>query len=511
MKLDKVVDNIGTVTELKRIASAYVIDYRALNEPDIRAALKKTGPQYYHEPNVKKAFDRLIRHDTRDIRILSSLVLQHVLLHKDDFTCKKRETEDCVTAWEQSVIDDSNEDITKKTSERKQHIDLFEFLIDTAWQNNDAISSDEINLIEKVRDRMKITEREHRIIEAKLGKFPTNDNKIHNRSDIEDARRELHSAGLLFSIRDNNGDDFDVIPDEIANVLRSIFHLELRNHAYVALLDVKYVRSKPYLNDLLVRAGLTVEKGSSLDELRQQAIDHLLPSEVIGGFSPKDGLSMVDLRKWCTDLNLPISGTKQDLIQRIIDAYDALRLVTQENTDERAIFYEFFEDLAFRRSDSLRQQQLIQKDIEIERNFEYVTSYLFESKLGHKPLSLIGSAHADGAISYQDRVIYWDNKSKETPVSLSDHIKQFDSYIKSSEKPVAGFLVIGPDFTEDSATIAMQYQVQNGVPICLITASELKQVASKWEEQRGNNTETKFPLGYLLQIGRFNPALLASL
>ena len=124
---------------------------------------------------------------------------------------------------------------------------------------------------------------------------------------------------------------------------------------------------------------------------------------------------------------------------------------------------------------------------------------------------MIGSNHADGALSYQDRVVYWDNKSKETPVHLPDHIRQFDGYIKSAEKPVAGFLVIGPCFTDESSITAMQYQVQQGVPICLITAEELLQVAAKWSSQKGQNDETKFPLGYLLQIGRFNPSLLSGI
>lgn len=251
MILEKVVDNIGTLTELKRIASAYVIDYRALSEAEIREALKKTGPQYYHEPNVRDALQRMLRGDSRDARILTSLILRNVLLNKDDFTCPKRETEDDVTAWEQSVIDDSNEDLIRKTSDRKEGLELFAFVVETAWQNNDSISSDEIHLIEKIRDRMRITLLEHRTIEAKLGKFPTAGNKIHNRSDIEDVRRLLQTQGLVFSIRDNNGEDFDIIPSEIAQVLRGIFGLELRDHAYRALLDCKYVRSKSYLSDLL--------------------------------------------------------------------------------------------------------------------------------------------------------------------------------------------------------------------------------------------------------------------
>lgn len=511
MQINKVVDNIGTLTDLKRVSSAYVIDYKALSEEEIREALNKTAPQYYHLPNVRAALARVLHCDCRDTRILSSLILKSVLLNKDDFACLERDTEDEVTAWEQSIIDCSNEEIVRKNSERRHSLELFEFLVDTAWQNNDDISRDENNLIEKVRNRIRITEREHRIIEAKLGKFPTIGNRLHTRSEIEGVRRRLQSEGLLFALRDSSGDDFDVIPEEIAAPMRKVFGLEMRDYGYRELLDTKYVRSKSYLSDLLKRGDIIVEKNAGLDELKQQAIDHLKPSEVLGGFSPKDGLSTTDLRKCCGDLGVAVSGSKSELVDRIVEAFDALRQLASTATDERAIFYEYFNDLAHRRSEVLRAQQLVQKDIEIERQFENATSYLFSTRLGHKPLSMLGTAHADGALSYQDKLILWDNKSKETPVNLADHIKQFDGYIKSADKPVAGFFVIGPSYSEDSSVVAMQYQVQNGVPICLITAEELKTVAEDWASKKSDSEDTKFPLGYLIQTGRFNPALLAGI
>ena len=71
MNLAKAVENIGTVTELRRIASAYVIDYRNLSDVEIKAALIKTGPQYYFKENVQMALRELSLSDNRDHRILS--------------------------------------------------------------------------------------------------------------------------------------------------------------------------------------------------------------------------------------------------------------------------------------------------------------------------------------------------------------------------------------------------------------------------------------------------------
>ncbi len=508
MKLAKAVDNVGTVTELKRVASAYVIDYRGLSDEEIKEALKKTAPQYYFANNITTVLNELFLNDNRDLRILSRLILENVLLQKDDFMCPKRETEDDIVAFEQSIINQSNEDLLKKTPERSQDIELFKFVLETAWEKNASISPDEENLIEKLRTRLRITATEYRLLEAKLSKYPKVGNELHTRGDIEEARRVLQSKGLLFAVRDDDNTAYDVVPEEIAEAVRSLLGLQLKNHGYRALLDSKYVRSKKYLLDTLTKSAISPGRATTVEALQDVVIEQLAPSVLLGGVSPRDGLDITELKKWCAELGLQVSGIKSDLIQRIIAYYDRLLSHVQETGDDRAIWYAHFERYATRDLDFLRQQQLVQKDLECEHKFEEATNYLFETRLYHKPLQLVGTAHADGALSYQDKIIFWDNKSKESPVCLQHHIKQFDTYIKEAEKPVACFVVIGPDFTPDSGPLAMQYQVQNQVTIMLITAAELKDVAEKWYANTSGKMEDPFPLGYLIQPGRFNPALL---
>ncbi len=94
MKLANVIDNIGTITELKRIASAYVIDYRNLSDEELKSALTKTGPQYYFKENLRRTLNELFLSDNRNHRIISNLILKIVLLQKDDFLSPKKETEE---------------------------------------------------------------------------------------------------------------------------------------------------------------------------------------------------------------------------------------------------------------------------------------------------------------------------------------------------------------------------------------------------------------------------------
>jgi hypothetical protein len=54
----------------------------------------------------------------------------------------------------------------------------------------------------------------------------------------------------------------------------------------------------------------------------------------------------------------------------------------------------------------------------------------------------------------------------------------------------------------------MQYQVQSGTTITLITAEELKSLAEEWKARGPRNSGNLFPLGYLVQPGRFNRSLV---
>lgn len=509
MKINKIVDLIGTSISLKRIASAYVIDYRNLSDEAIREALKKTAPQYYYRANVEAALTQVLHKENRQHRIIARILLKEVLLNQDLHRSPEDETAEAVIAYEQSVIDQANEDVFRKGAPRTEKLDLLRFVLETAWENSADISPDEFNLVDKLRIRLKITDREHRTIEAALNKFPKIGNVLHTRQEIEETRRILQAKGLLFTIRNEDSVDFDVIPQEIAVVMRDLLDHEIRQYGYGQMVNHKAVRSKSYILEILKKAEIDADKNLTVPELQQIVMEQVSPKILLGGISPRDGLDPVALKKWCTDCGLMVSGNKSELIDRLVEFYDNLVEQTSVEGDSRQIWYDNYERFASRDLDYLRSQQLIEKDLDCEARFEDATDFLFEKRLNHKPLKLIGSAHADGVLSYRDRVIVWDNKSKEKPVHLKDHVKQFDGYIRSSERPVAGFWVIGPDFTPESQALAMQFTVDTGVTITLIRAADLKFIADAWEKRNGEKSDEAFPLGYMIQSGLFNPALVA--
>jgi hypothetical protein len=512
MKFERVVSSVSTFHDLKRIASAHVVDHVRLDAEELRSSILRTTNQYTHPEAVRAALECALYEDNDlDHRVLAEAIVVDVLMDEHGHLMPLAELEEKVSQFEQSVLNESNEQTLRdlaggnEDSPKGKNLSLYNFVLDTAWKHQDSKSVDEANLLRKLRGRLGITAREHRLLEARLGKYPKDHNELHSRTEITEALRTLETLGLVFMVRDENGTDFVAIPEEIAQEARKALGIEMRRAGYQQLLQSKHVRSKAYLQDVLAKHGIDYGPRDTVEQLQERVLDSVPPSELIGGTSPRDGLNSEDLHKWCSELGLPVAGSKAERIARIIEHYDQLELLGSEEGDTREIWYHFYEQLARRNIAALRAQHVIEKDIEIERYFEEATSFLFEVKLNHKPLRQAGTEHADGTLSYRDTWILWDNKSKETPVNLRDHLKQFHRYMEKAEKPVPIFIVVGPEFTEDSEAAALEYTSENlGRNVALVRAADLKELADIWASDDNRRNAEPFPLGLFARPGLFS-------
>lgn len=500
MKFLDCIDRVSTFVDQKRVANAYVVDYRRLDYEELKEALRKTATQYWNFDNVKKTWDEIILSQSHNVRVLAPIIILDILLNKHDFSLQAGVLENEVIEREQDIINRSNEMDLDNLKEKEK---LFKYVLECAWEHGDNISVDEKNLIEKIRVKFDITREEHYLISASIGRFPNKGNKIHSKDEIREVRRVLQSSGILYPIRDTKGVDYDVIPEEIALCIRQIYEIQMRNEAYDMLLQQKRVKKKEYLIDLLDRSGIEHSKYPTLSDLFYLCKRYIKPSEILGGFSIAGGLDVKDLKDWCWEIGKPYNCVKKQLITNIIDYYDNYLVVEAESSDERELYFQYFEEIANRNYDILRRQNVIKKDLDCEHLFEEATNYIFEKMLGHKPLIMKGNDHPDGMLSFNDKIIMWDNKSKEKEVNLVNHINQFDRYIRNCEKSVPVFIVIGPAFSEQSIDECVKYAANNDTLILLITAKELKDVAIKWKELHELDGQC-FPLGYFKQNGRFS-------
>jgi len=510
MDFIKYVEQIPNITIAKRVASAYVADYRRLELDEIKEFLIKTAKQYTSFDNITNRLEEIKLDANRAVRIIAPIMLRDYLLNQDDFISPNKDTDSAILTYEKAIIDESNNfDISKITKEMA----LFKHMLDTAWNLNDDISIDEKNLLESLRKYLSISIREQQILEARSGRFPNFGNTLHSFDDIEATRRILQSKGLIVCVKNSDGVMCDMIPVDIAKEIRKYFGVEIRSYGYEKLLEyVVKKTNKQYLIDIVKKASVNYNMANielpsnpTIQELKTIILKSIKPSNLIGGFSPRDGLDLTMISSWCADLGLVVSGAKNVLIERVLDYYDSIRKIELKTEDAREKLVSVYTQLATRDLKYLRANNVIEKDLQCEHFFEDATNYMFEKMLLNKPLTLTGTEHPDGKLSFKDKYIMWDNKSKESPVNLKDHMQQFDRYIKMSEKEVAVFMVIAPAFTSQSIQECVDYSLSNDTQILLITAEEFKSVAEQWNRKHGGEI---FNLGYFKQNGRFDIKLL---
>ena len=431
-----------------------------------------------------------------DRRNLKEIILFAILLQEETHSLDENRLEEKVLKYEKALVKRAkNLDFfnpKKHDAVRWHHYDTYRLVLDAAWRNDDDVSHDEAALLRVLRGHLNISREEHWLIGAHLKRFPKAKCALHSRDEVHDARKELQRQSLLWSYRDENNRNIDVIPFEVVTVLREQGDgLELQRTNYRRILEHDAVR----LTDL--RAFLQAKNmdryGKKADLIERIVASDIRPSDIL------DELDRSKLSKMCRLVGLKSSGNKPDLKHRLVDFYDDLTFEERATQDKREEWYNNYELLATRSYSDLKAKKLIAKDLDIEHQFEHATDFLFEVMLNVKIDKRRKVTNADGRIPLDNnQVILWDNKSVEAQVNLQDHLDdQFDSYLrKEREKgnqPLA-FLVIGPSFTPQSIKLAHRYKARTNWDIALVEASALKHLADQWKT---SEPEKPFPIRLL--------------
>src|SRR5699024_205438 len=230
--------------------------------------------------------------------------------------------------------------------------------------------------------------------------FPQNENKLHTHQQIGRSLINLQTRGLVLRFREDTS--YYVIPTDIARILRYEMGGELRNEVYQSLLsDLSVTQLREILNQLDINVSGVKE------EVVNRIIKHnILPSKALDCFSSKE---LSDILR--TLEGVKISGTKTEKIHNSIDYYHTMSNPTStDRADEGARVDDCYEKLAARDYKKLRINKVIEKDVNIDIFFEEATRYIFERKLGVKLEEMEGTRHADGKVEFsQEEVILWDN------------------------------------------------------------------------------------------------------
>lgn len=494
MKVSEAVQEM-TKAYLQRVIDSFARDFPKSDEERAREIILRNVEELTDPDRIKGVLD--VRGPFAE-QILLALILE-ALVNRPGCMASEAELVDEVTALEQRILDlAERSDALRYEDDRA--VEVMRAVMEVALED-ERLSNEELHLIRRLREKLGLTELSKHVILAQLNHFPRSGNIVHTASDFRDALIDLQRRGVLFYCNRLDGGRF-VVPEEMVGPVKEALGLELSTEAYRKLLEVL---TREHLATILDNEGLpkSGRKHEQLDRIVQAGVK---PSVALGV------LSNQDLYEVCSALpGAKVSGSKGDRIARVIDYFDKLvvhEVPAEASPGER--YYKYLVELAARDRENLLANQVISKDLEMERAFEEGTCFLFTEKLRLELEAMPGSDHCDGCIRFgrSGDLFMWDNKSKESVYTFPPaHQKQFKRYIRDSHDRVSCFLVIVPEIGEGAEMNAARLKVESGTDtdVALITAEDLVWVAETWA---ASGAETPFNLEVLNVTGVLNRKVL---
>lgn len=185
----------------------------------------------------------------------------------------------------------------------KKHYGLYRAILLAAWEEENRVDTSEARMLEALRRQLGITMREHLLLEHHPEVRPVWDSP----RAYEHARNYLLARGLVLSL-----DDRYVLPDEVRVQVRRYWNMELHDADYRRLLGHLTTQD---LRGVLEDAGLPVS--GSKEERMERIVEGLVaPSATL------DSLHINQLKDLARKQGLPVALPKSELISELIGHFD---------------------------------------------------------------------------------------------------------------------------------------------------------------------------------------------
>ncbi len=505
MKIEDIIDKMSK-SYLERIVKSFTNEIYTKDEKGYRNQISSNIDFLSNKEKIKERLIKYIKDSKNPYfnGLLINLMLK-TLLSKNQYKATQEEIIETIKKSEQEIIRKS------KSKESLKHIDdksleIFETLLSAALEDN-IITDDELHLINKVRNKLSIQEKDQYLIQAKLNKFPQKDNIIHEPGQINQGLNDLQKCGIIFYCNKLDEPTY-VLPDELIEGVKSYLGVELIEDKFIDLLEIL---TKSELSQILDNLKL-LQSGTKEELINRVLMTGIKPSEVL------NSLPTTRLSEICKKLpDVKSSGTKEEKIFQIIKYFDDLVNIDIGQTDDkREGYYKFFELLARKDMANLIGKKIVKHERDVELAFERATNYLFEKKLNHQIIKQKGTEHSDGCIKFgkNGELLMWDNKTKmyDKYDFPNSHLRQFRRYIRdagNNGKRVSCFLVIVPDFDEKANENAERLKYESGMDtdVAIISAANLKWIAEVWSK---NKREESFNLQIFNKTGLLTKDVIKS-
>lgn len=185
-----------------------------------------------------------------------------------------------------------------------KNFELYLSVLASAWEHEGGIDRSEGLLLATLRQALGIWTREHLLLEH----HPEVASTWTSTSAFEDARNHLLATGIVLSF-----DGKYVLADEVCEQIRRFWEIDLEDAPYLRLLQ--RLTGEQLRNAL---DELNLPLSGSKDERCSRFVEAMVPPPLV-----LDTLHIRDVKDLCRSLSLPVSGAKADLISNVIEHFDA--------------------------------------------------------------------------------------------------------------------------------------------------------------------------------------------
>lgn len=188
--------NSANLTDLRIFAGAWGLD--VVKQNDLGAYIDVL----LANKSEIKDIDRIKRHlNFEDLpyrmQMLAKTAIRQLLNtpgyvdNADEFTARLKGEENEFLEWASKP--NSLRHLNAKT------VDLYKTVLEAAWE--DSVNASEFRLLERLRLKLGIARRDHRVIEPQLGKFPSESGALHTAKEVNEAIGHLERMGLVLRAR----------------------------------------------------------------------------------------------------------------------------------------------------------------------------------------------------------------------------------------------------------------------------------------------------------------------
>jgi hypothetical protein len=441
-----------------------------------------------------------------------------MLIQQPDYCQEKSSLLEDVQAWQQKLIENfSAEDV----SEDDDILHLAKAAID--YRND--IDDSELHMIYSYFElHNRSCDRKHDYYTwldffkrlSSIDRFPKvsrSEKPEHALDTIEKGLWSLQEQAIVYEISDADNEDIVGIPEDYAEYVRDWLYYEMSEENYLKMLE----ELEPFESQSnLVGARDTFGVDTPTEGLNQKRRESLVKAGVFPSELLAEVLDKSELKDVVDEYGLDAHKSKTDeMIHHTIEYFEQSQKVVERGEPEVDLYLKCYEEISDGNIDRVppQLQTVIDEDdqsAKLDILFEKATAEVCEEIFSLEGTNRLGQGAsgivADGEIEQNGKWLLWDNKRRAGEFRLDSNTQsKIKNYIdtKKQQHDVEWFLIIAPEFSETARKNAAKLEMQVGIDVRLVRATDFKQLATFWRDEIGKDGQ-ELPLSIFYGSGTLN-------